>query len=317
MTRISRVHPVRFAIVVCAMTALGSLSFSPPAAGAGLLGQVTGSVEEVVSPVVPVPPPVREVGESVTTTVQGVTAKVAPPAAKAPGAAAPPPADSAGALGDGADAIADRARSTVSGAVSSAGTATEAVEGTAEAAREDAEAASGAAGGTSAVPSAVDSTGAVARAPSTAPRVDSSATPTDRPPAEQRTTYLPPPTENGATDSPLPRWVAYVWPAVALTGPYLASFGERWERAITGLATEASAGDGGKGGEGGVAGVHAAGGRPEAADSAPLFSRLPSDVGHAFSSVPTPMLIYLGVLVLAVIAVALAVRREIAIGRRQ
>jgi hypothetical protein len=83
-------------------------------------------------------------------------------------------------------------------------------------------------------------------------------------------------------------------------------------------ATGASAGNGAEAeAEGGVAGAHASGGRPEAAVSSPLFSRIPSDVGHAFSSVPTPIFVYLGLLVLAVIAVALAVRREIAVGRRQ
>jgi hypothetical protein len=203
----------------------------------------------------------------------------------------------------------------VGGAASSADAATQAAEGLVHAAQEDAETATGVTLPTSPVPSpTVDPAGPVTDAPSVTDPADSSAAPIDVPPSSQRTTYVPPPTKNGSTGSPLPRWVAYVWPAVALTGPYLAHFGESWGQAIAQLATGASAGNGG---EGGVAGVHAAGGRPEAAGSSPLFSRLPSDVGHAFSSVPTPVFVYLGLLALAVIAVAFAVRREIVIGRRQ
>jgi hypothetical protein len=51
-------------------------------------------------------------------------------------------------------------------------------------------------------------------------------------------------------------------------------------------------------------------------DGAARLSRLPANVARAFSSVPTPIFIYLGLLVLAVIAVALAVKREIDAGRR-
>jgi hypothetical protein len=67
----------------------------------------------------------------------------------------------------------------------------------------------------------------------------------------------------------------------------------------------------------GVAGVHASGGASATSDSSSssLLQRLPSAVGHRFSSVSTPALIYLGLLVLAVIAVALAVRREVSAGR--
>jgi hypothetical protein len=153
-----------------------------------------------------------------------------------------------------------------------------------------------------------------AAAPASAAAPTDSVAPTDLPPSASRTTYVPPPGNDGSTGAPLPRWIAYVWPAIALTGPSLANFGESLGQAIVRLATGASAGNGA---EGGVAGVHASGGRPEAAGPSPVFSSIPSDVGHAFSSVPTPVFIYLGLLVLAVIAVALAVRREIAVGRRQ
>jgi hypothetical protein len=137
--------------------------------------------------------------------------------------------------------------------------------------------------------------------------------PTTAAPTSERNVYVPPPADDGSTGAPLPRWIAYVWPAVALTGPYLAIIAERLAEASTHPAAGPSAGSESAQG---VAGVHASGGAPEVGSS-PLFQRLPSDVGHAFSSVPTPALIYLGVLVLAVIAVGLAVRREIAVGRRQ
>jgi hypothetical protein len=303
MARISRAHLVRVALVVCAVAALKSFSFPPPAANAGALGQVTGPVEEVVSPVVQATPSVQEVGETVTTTAQGVAARIAPPAAKAPDAVPAPAVGKAGAR-------LDQTTTAATGAASAAGTATRSAEGAVHAAKEDAEAATGAT-----VPTPVPSTTVdpAEVAPSVTDSADSSAAPIDLPPPSRRTTYVPPPTKNGATGSPLPRWVAYVWPAVALTGSHLANFAESWGQAIMQLATGASAGNGA---EGGVAGAHASGGRPEAAGSSPLFSRIPSDVGHAFSSVPTPIFVYLGLLVLAVIAVAVAVRREIADGRR-
>lgn len=67
----------------------------------------------------------------------------------------------------------------------------------------------------------------------------------------------------------------------------------------------------------GVAGVHASGGNAGSSDSSSLFSRIPSSVGHQFQSISTPALVYLGLLMLVVIAVALTVRREILIGRRR
>jgi hypothetical protein len=307
MARISRAHLLRVALFVCAVAALKSFSFPPPAANAGALGQVTGPVEEVVSPVVQATPSVQEAGETVTTTAQGVAAKVPPPAAKAPDAVPAPAVGKSGAR-------LDQTTSAATGAASAAEAATRFAEGAVHAAKEGAEAATGVTVPTPVPSTTVDSAGPAEVAPSVTDPADSSAAPIDLPPPSRRTTYVPPPTKNGATGSPLPRWVAYVWPAVALTGSHLADFAESWGQAIMRLATGASAGNGA---EGGVAGAHASGGRAEVAGSSPLFSRIPSDVGHAFSSVPTPIFVYLGLLVLAVIAVALAVRREIAVGRRQ
>ena len=318
MARIRTSHPTRVVLAICAMAAFPGLFLSVPAANAGVLEQVTGSVEEVVSPVVGTTPAAQQVGETVTTTAQGVTTKITPSAAKAADAATSPPGDRAGGLPERAAALTDKATKPASdaasaaGVPSAAGAATQAAEGAVHAATEEAEAATGSTLPDSPVSSAALDPEAAPAASSAAPA--SVAAPTDLPPPAARTTYVPPPGNDGSTGAPLPRWIAYVWPAVALTGPSLANFGESWGQAIVRLATGASAGSGA---EGGVAGVHASGGRPEAAGSSPLFSSIPSDVGHAFSSVPTPVFIYLGLLVLAVIALAFAVRREIAVGRRQ
>jgi hypothetical protein len=309
MARISRAHPARLALLACAVAAF---FFSPPGANAGVLEPVTGAVEEVVSPVAEATPSVQEVGETVTSTAHGVTAKITPSAAKTADAASSPPADRAGGLPERAAALTGKATKPASdaasavGVQSATGAATQAAEGAVHAATEGAEAATGSTLPDSPISSA---------APDPAAAPASAAAPTGTvAPTEPRTTYVPPPGNDGSTGAPLPRWIAYVWPAVALTGPSLANFAESWGQAIVRLATGASAGNSA---EGGVAAVHASGGRPEAAGSSPLFSSIPSEAGHAFSSVPTPVFIYLGLLVLAVIAVALAVRREIAVGRRQ
>jgi hypothetical protein len=289
MARISSNHPMRVALLACLATVLASLSLLPPTARAGLVEQVTGQVTEVVSPVVQAVPTVPQVNATVTTTAQAVTAKVTPP----PPAKAEPTSESP------SKAVEDALHAVTEGAETATGASLPAAPVQAS------------------PPAIVEPEGQVADPPSVADSSESAATtaaatPTEPPAAAARTTFVPAPAENGSTGSPLPRWVAYVWPAVALTGPDLVSVGEHLGHALAQLVPDLPAG-----GEGGVAGVHASGGRPEAAaSSSPLFARLPSEIGHAFSSVPTPIFVYLGLLALAVIAVALAVRREIASGRR-
>lgn len=286
MARISSNHPMRVTLLACLATVLASLSLLPTTARAGLLDQVTGQVTEVVSPVVQAVPTVPQVKATVTTTAQAVTAKVTPlPPAKAEPTSEPP-----------SKAVEDALHAVTEGAKTATGAALPAAP-------------------VQASPPAVEPEGQVADPPSAADSSEAAtttATPTEPPAAAARTTFVPAPAKNGSTGSPLPRWVAYVWPAVALTGPDLMSVGEHLGHALAQLVPDLPAG-----GEGGVAGVHASGGRPEAAaSSSPLFARLPSEIGSAFSSVPTPIFVYLGLLALAVIAVALAVRREIASGRR-
>jgi hypothetical protein len=315
MARISRAHPARVALLACAVAALAAFFFSAPAANAGLLEPVTGPVEEGVSPVVGATPTVQQVEETVTTTAHEVTAKITPSAAKTADAASSPAAGRAGGLPEPADALTDKATKLASdaasaaGVPSAAGAANPAADGAVHAATEGAEGVTG-----STLPDSPVSSAALDPAASSAAPASAAAPTGTGAPTASRTTYVPPPGNDGSTGAPLPRWIAYVWPAVALIGPSLATFGESWGKAIVRLATVASSGNGA---EGAVAGVHASGGRPEAAGPSPVFSSIPSDVGHAFSSVPTPVFIYLGLLVLAVIAVALAVRREIAVGRRQ
>jgi hypothetical protein len=124
------------------------------------------------------------------------------------------------------------------------------------------------------------------------------------------------PPSDGSVRAPLPKWMAFVWPAIALIWPAQADLLGRWEqgslRPVFGTGTGPGVGPV-------VAGVHASGGRPEAADSSSSpFSKIPSALGHAFRpGVPASALAYLFLVTLAVIAVAAAVRREILGGRRQ
>jgi hypothetical protein len=350
MARISRAHPLRLALATCAATAFAGLSLGAPVADAGVLGALTGQVEEVASQAGLPAPPLQAAAESVTTPVETATAPVEKAivgaAAEAPrrtGPAADVPRTTPPPSGGKPGALPSRAASTVAGVAATAGTATRSAEsvaaaagtatrsadGAVKAATDDTEAATGTtlprppvpAGGAelagseaTAGPDAVASADATAGPDPSAPQAAiPAAAPTDLPRA-QRNGFVPSPAENGATGAPLPRWIAYVWPAVALTGPYLASIGEHLAEVSAYLAAGPSASSGG-GAAQGVAGVHASGGAPETAGSSPLFQRITSAGGDAFTSVPTPALVYLGLLALAVIAVGLAVRREISSGR--
>jgi hypothetical protein len=352
MARISRAHPLRLALATCAATAFAGLSLGAPVADAGVLGALTGQVEEVASQAGLPAPPLQAAAESVTPPVETATAPVekaivgaaaeAPrrtgPAADVPRTTPPPSGGKPGALpgraastvagvaatagtatrsAESVAAAAGTATRSADGAVAAAGTTTRSADGVIEAARNDAEAATGTTLPSTPAPTGMDAdTTADTTAgpdPGAPQAADPAAAPTDLPRA-QRNGFVPSPAENGATGAPLPRWIAYVWPAVALTGPYLASIGEHLAEVSAYLAAGPSASSGG-GASQGVAGVHASGGAPETAGSSPLFQRITSAGGDAFASVPTPALVYLGLLALAVIAVGLAVRREISSGR--
>jgi hypothetical protein len=127
-------------------------------------------------------------------------------------------------------------------------------------------------------------------------------------------TAVPP--RDGSIRAPLPKWMAYIWPAIALTRPDLANLLDRWEQTGLRLALWASAGsDDGFG----VAGVHAShGDRSGQPDSSSLFSEIPPAISHALvPDVPASALAYLCLVGLVVIVVFAAVSREIAVGRRQ
>jgi hypothetical protein len=148
------------------------------------------------------------------------------------------------------------------------------------------------------------------------------------PPGSDRTTsprgdvFVPSPTRTGATSAPLPRWVAYIWPAVALAQPQLARLLERsvssLRAALLGSATLGPAP------QGGVAGVHASGGRPGLAESSPRsadsasspLSKITSDIGHFPYNLSGAALGYIAIVAIMLIGLFIAVRWEIANGRR-
>jgi hypothetical protein len=312
MARISRAHRKRIALVTCLVGSLAA-SFGAPAANADVLDAVTGQVEAVVSPVEQqVVPPVQQVGETLTAPTKAAPAGN-PPAVQVPDVVSAPPVAKL-------DDLPGQATGAVTGTAAAAGAAARSAPDAVATAKEDAEAATEATSPPPlpstlpdpASPSASAPETTVSKDPDTSPTYALSSSPSS--PSSQANAYVPPPANDGSTGAPLPRWVAYVWPAVALTGSDLANFAVRWSQASTDLATGEAAGSGAAEG---VAGVHASGGRPGDGGSSSLFAKIPSAGAHAFTSVPTSVWLYLGLLVLAVIAVALAVRREVAAGRRQ
>ena len=121
------------------------------------------------------------------------------------------------------------------------------------------------------------------------------------------------PSTDGSVRAPVPKWVAYVWPAIALTRPDLASFLRRWEeggmRLLLATATDAR-----PTGSQGVAGVHASDDAQTGASdpSSSPFSHIPRAIGGFTSQVPGEALAYLVIVALLVAAVFAAIKLEIA-----
>jgi hypothetical protein len=131
---------------------------------------------------------------------------------------------------------------------------------------------------------------------------------------EDDVTAVPP--RDGSVRALLPKWMAYIWPAIALTQPDLANLLGRWEQTGLRLALWASAGSGDGFGVAGVRASHVD--RSESQNSSSLFSKIPPAISHALGpDVPTSALAYLCLVGLIVIVVFTAVSREIAVGRRQ
>jgi hypothetical protein len=127
------------------------------------------------------------------------------------------------------------------------------------------------------------------------------------------------PSTAGAIRAPLPKWMAYVWPAIALAWPELAGLLNRLEQDGARLLL-ASQRQGGPSGSHGVAGVHAShdalsAGSASGSSSSPL-APIPAAIGGVTSHVPGEALAYLAIVGILVVAVFVAVKLELARGGR-
>jgi hypothetical protein len=332
MARIGSAHAVRLVVALCAILAWTLVAaFSPIAASAGALEGVARPVGEAVGA------PVQEVTETVTGTVPEAvtqpaqeatepvvppakeTAEKLPPAAKEMTETAGPPVKAGGSPpahlpGSTPGPPSAAAKSAGSGVGEAAGTVNRTVENTEGAVGGAGDSAPSSSGGGNAanIPDAAPTNAPAARGP------DRPAGTTGLPDVGPGANTFEAPSSDGAVRAPLPKWMAYVWPAIALTGPGLADLLGRWERQSARLALGAAPG-GSASGEGPVvAGVHAHGGRPKASDSsASPFPKITAAIGHALNSeAPTSLLVYLCLVAIAAVAVFWAVSREIVVGRR-
>jgi hypothetical protein len=316
------------AFVLCGLSLAISATIAVGTASAALLEGVTGPLPETVG--VPIEevtktltPPVGEATETVTRPVEEVGETVAPATQAAAGTVAAPPVTSVK-----VPAVPVPSASTElppGGAVESTGTTVR--EATGVATRAAQKAVGVATGGILSDSSSADSGGPVAGPDRTGAPASVQPSESERPSPVAGEPDLGPgedtfevPSNDGSVRAPFDRWLAYVWPAVALTGPGLANLLDQWEQHTLHLAAlgTSTAGDAGSGDGPVVKGVHAAGGRPQGSESShSLFSRIPSALDHFPRSVPTPALAYLLVVAAMVLAVLIAIRWEIVHHRRQ
>jgi hypothetical protein len=359
MIRIGRARRSYVVFLVSLVAACCASALTASAAFAGPIEGVTNTVGEVVGEPVrevveTVTPPVQEVTETATAPVQEVTetatapvrevteappgrevteaatapveeiVKEVPPPVKATTEAVTHPSPSTSPK----PSIGTRISNTVGGAVSSVGSTARKTEGVSRTTKDSVEDFAGGALPASKQdvrPSGSGATGAPGIAPAAReagpgtaapPRIDST-----RPP--RGAIFFPPPSREGATGAPLPRWMSYIWPAIALTRPVLANLLARSEpmlRAVLAMSGATQIG-GPKGPV--VAGVHSSGGRPEAAKSpspsSPSFpfSKITSAVGDFPYNSSGAALGYIVIVAIMLIALFVAVRWEIAHGRRE
>jgi outer membrane biosynthesis protein TonB len=326
MVRIGRAQAVRLVLIACVVLGSGSVvAFSATDASAGALESVTGPDNAAVVPPVEevtetVGPPVEEVTKTVSPPVQEVTKTVEPPAkavtekvthpvqetvdpVQAPAkqaaetvasspATAPVKAAAAAPVHAGTDPI----ESSLGSAGNGAGTVVRKVMATATRAA----GASGRAASDPIAPHESARAGSASAAPDAGPGDDT----------------FEVPSIDGSVRAPLGRVMAYVWPAIALTRPALAELVGRWERGALRLAFGTPSDQGGAGSGRGpvVAGVHASGGQLEPPSGRSLFAKIPSALGHAFTSnVPLPAMLFYLIVVLAIIAVFLAMLWDIGV----
>ncbi len=313
--------------VLCGAGALGA-----PAASAEPLGAVAGPVTETVAGPVheiveALPPPVQEATEAATAPVEEAT-QVAPPvrevteAATAPVEAVketvtPPAKAVTETVAPAAKAIAETVRHpSASPPVKPPSAPTTRVTETAGTVGKD-------------LPTSKRASSSAGPDPTSSP-VGSPQDPADQGSASAPSVvgtgarhgnvFVPSPAIDGSTAAPLPRWLAYIWPAIALLRPGLTGAVDHLEAAVRlalgtgeGLDDRTSSGPV-------VAGVHASGGRPEQADSPSSpspFSKITSAVGSFPYNGAGAALGYLLIVTIMVIALYGAVRWEIARGRRE
>jgi hypothetical protein len=344
LSTIGRSRVTRLVLLLCGALVVSSVSFRVSVADAGALEglpgpvrEVTESVEEVANGVAPtvqevteaapppvaevtetaappvveatveatqaVVPPVKEVAETATHATQEAIAKVPSPVVTTPKLPSVPAVDPSGET----KAVTQTATHDVEGALG-------AVTGAVHAGR------SPASGGSVGTSTAGGEPTREASAPTEADSADSAAKATGESDGLRdekdglRNEKFSAPSPDGAIRAPLPKWMAYVWPAIALTWRDLAGLLTRWEHDGARLSF---ASDGGAGGSHGVAGVHAShtAGAASGSSSSPL-GPIPAAIGGFTSHLPDEALAYLAIVGILVVAVFVAVKLELAHGGR-
>jgi hypothetical protein len=276
----------------------------------------TGPVEEATQ----VTPPVQEVTEAATAPVEAVKETVKPPVKAVTETVAPPAKAVTEAVRHPSASPPVKLPSVPKAPVAGTKGAKQVVQGTVEDVAGTVSPASkrvSSSPGPDPTSTKVGSPQDVADQGSVAPRS------ADRTGLRQGNSFIPSPAINGSTGAPLPKWVAYVWPAIALLRPGLTDLVDHWEAAVL-IALGTNEGFGETTGTGPVvAGVHATGGRSGQADSSSPspssspFSKITTAVGDFPYNGAGAALAYLLIVAIMVIALYGAVRWEIARSRRE
>jgi hypothetical protein len=330
----------RLVLILCTLLASGWVAaIAAPGASAGPLEVVTGPVNEAVglpltegteTATAPekeltetVTGPVEEVGETVTQPVQEVTGTVIPPVRQVTETVARP-----------ANGVVEHVPQPVKGAPDAVKQAVKQLDETVAAPRTTAQVAGATApavhtatgtigsSSRSAAKNAGTSVRDVTATHTAGDTVGGAGHPIGRGPSPSSSVPDLGPGEDtfevssrdGSVRAPLRRWLAYVWPAIALTDPALADFLGGWKSQGLNVAPGTSGGFG-------VAGVHASSGRMEhrnsTSSSSPPFSKIASALGHLPSDGPGEALAYIVIVAIMLIVLFTAARWEIVRGRRE
>jgi hypothetical protein len=334
MPKIGRSRVTCLVVGVFGALAVGSASSSVSAAHAGPLESLPGQVREATEVVEEVAkgaaPIVREVTEAAPPPVTEVTETVSPPVVEATEAVVPPAKEAAETVTRAIQEVTAKvpappttaAPKLPTATVTESSSGTKAVTQAAQTLTHDAETVAGGATGTDrssrppaaeggripAAPAAPEDPGASARSEVSSAEATSRATGRDG----LRDDRFVTPSTDGSIRAPLPRWMAYVWPAIALAWPQFAGLLDQWEREGASLLL-ASQGEGGPIGSQGVAGVHAshdASSAASASGSSMPFGPIAA-VGGFTSHVPGEALAYLAIVAFLVVAIFFAVKLEL------